>query len=246
MKLYDHSVELDLKLKAMQFEDSKIELVAKADNFVDILNEASACLASVVRLKARISTTSSPPVDGKSVSAAIRAFRAGLSTHGQKAFQQQPAAKLIEVAKDLRVRCNRWAATQWKSLIEEYVPLLDAAQSGQLSGSSVHRRRAERLATRIVMLQRQNPITDENKVVAELCGGDVDASWADELRALADQLRHELILLKKEHDALTPEVQTALRSASSEEGLSLEDLTADLLGMLHAAGVAGDLVVRRR
>lgn len=246
MNLYDHAGELDSKLKAMQFEDSNLALVAKADNFIDVIDQASFSLASVVSFKARTSITNSPPVDVKEVSAAVKAFRAGLSTHGPKAFQQQPAAKLIEVAKGHNVVSTRWATTQWKSLFDKYSPLIDDAKPGRLSGSSGHRRTAERLATKITMLQRQNPIVDESKVVTDLCDGDANASWRDRLGALADELGRALKVLEEERDALTPEVQNALKSASSEEGLSLEDLNADVLEKLHVAGVAGDLVVRRR
>lgn len=246
MNLYDNAVELDLKLKATQSADSNLELVAKAEDFVDAIDEASGCLASVVTFKSRNSITNSPPIDEKAVTAAVRAFRAGLSAHGPKAFQQQPAAKLIEVAKVHRAGSTRWVATQWKARFEPFQQLLEEAKPGRLTGSSAHRRSVERLERKMSLLQRQSPIADMDKIIEELCDGDVNASWRDHLDGLAEELRRALELLKEERDALTPEVQSALASASSDEGLSLEDLTADVLEKLHAAGVAGDLVVRRR
>ncbi|WP_020108647.1 hypothetical protein [Nocardia sp. 348MFTsu5.1] len=246
MNLYDYSVELDLRLKSMQVEDSNIDLVAKADNLVDAVDAASSCFASIELFMSRMSSTSSPSVDVKSATAAVRAFRAGVSRHGPKAFQQQPAAKLVDAAKDQRKRSMGWAAAVWTSLIDEYQPLLDSAQPGRLIGDSVNRRTAERVATKIGMLRRQNPVTDEAKIVKDLCGGDVQASWRGHLSVLADELGRALDLLKEERDALTPEVQSVLRIASSADGFSLELLTADVLEKLLVSGVAGDLVVRRR
>lgn len=246
MSLYDQSVDLQLKLEATQSADSGLDLVTKANHFVDAIDGVSDYLTGVAKFKLRLSITDSPPIDVKATTAAISGFRAGLSRYGPKAFQQQPAAKLIEVAKDQRGRAVRWAGARWRGVFEVYQSLLEEAQPGRLLGTSTHRFSAERRATKLSMLQRQDPIADELKVITELCEGDASALWLERLKELGDELTRALQALKDERAALTPEVQKALETASSEDGLSMADVTPSLLEGLRAAGVDDDLVVRRR
>lgn len=246
MSLYDQSVELQLRLEATQSADSSLDLIAAADRFVNAMDEVSAYLRGTARFRARVSITEFPAIDAKATSAAISAFRAGLSRYGLKAVQQQPAAKLTAVAKEQRARSTRWATARWRGVFEVYQPLLEEAQSGRLLGGSTHRYAAEGRAAKMALLQRQDPIADEDKVIAELCQGDATASWLERLHQLGHELAHALQAVKDERAALTPEVQQALESASSEDGLSLADVSPALLEGLRAAGVDGDLVVRRR
>jgi hypothetical protein len=246
MSLYDQSVELQLKLEATQSADSSLELVAKAQHFVDAIDSVSDYLTGVAKFRSRLSITDLPPIDAKATSTAVSAFRAGLSRYGPKAFQQQPAAKLIEVAREQRARSMRWATARWRGTFDMYQSLLEEAQSGRLLGGSTHRYAAERRAAKMSMLQRQDPVADELKVIAELCEGDASASWLERLKKLGDELARALQAIKDERATLKPEVQKALESASSEDGLSLADVTPSLLEGLRAAGVDADLVVRRR
>ncbi len=246
MSLYDQSVDLQLKLEATQSADSSLDLVAKANHFVDAIDGVSDYLTGVAKFRPRLSITDLPPIDAKATSAAVNAFRAGLSRYGPKAFQQQPAAKLIEIAKEQRARSMRWAAARWRGIFDGYQSLLEDAKPDRLLGGSTHRYTAERRATKLLMLQRQDPIADEHKVIAELCEGDASASWLERLKKLGDELTRALQALKDERAALTPDVQKALETASSEGGLSLADVTPSLLDGLRAAGVDDDLVVRRR
>lgn len=246
MSLYDQSVDLQLKLEATQAADSSLDLVAKADHFVDAIDGVSDYLTGVAKFRSRLSITDVPPIDAKATSAAVNAFRAGLSRYGPTAFQQQPAAKLVEVAKEQRARSMRWAAARWRGIFEVYQSLLEDAKPDRLLGGSMHRFTAEGRAAKMSMLQRQDPIADELKVIAALCEGDASASWLERLKQLADELTRALQAVKDERAALTPEVQEALESASSEDGLSLADVTPSLLEALQAAGVDDDLVVRRR
>jgi hypothetical protein len=140
----------------------------------------------------------------------------------------------------------RWAAARWRGIFEVYQSLLEDAKPDRLLGGSTHRYKAEGRAAKLSMLQRQDPIADEPRVIAELCEGDASGSWLERLKELGDELTRALQALKDERAALTPEVQKALGSASSEDGLSLADVTPSLLAGLHAAGVDDDLVVRRR
>jgi hypothetical protein len=246
MSLYDQSVELQLKIEASESVDSSRDLVAKADNFVEAIDGASDYLIGVADFRSRLSITDVPPIDEKATSTAISAFRAGLSRYGPKAFQQQPAAKLVEVAKEQRARSTRWAGARWRGIFDVYQSLIEEAQSGQLLGGSAHRFTAEGRAAKMSMLQRQDPIADKQKLITELCAGDASGSWREQLKILGDELIRALQAVKDERAALTPEVLQALESASSQDGLALADVTASLLQGLHAAGVDGDLVVRRR
>ncbi|WP_137146491.1 hypothetical protein [Mycolicibacterium sp. CR10] len=246
MSLYDQSVELQLRLEATQSADSSLDLVAAADRFVDDMDGVSNYLSGTARFRLRLSITELPPLDAKAASGAISAFRAGLSRYGLKAVQQQPAAKLTSLARDQRTRSSRWATARWREVFEAHQPLLEEAQPGRLLGGSTHRYAAEGRAAKMALLQRQDPVADEAKVLAELCQGDASASWLERLHQLGDELARALQAVKDERDALTPEVQEALESASSEYGLSLADVSPALLEGLRAAGVDDDLVVRRR
>ncbi|OBG64728.1 hypothetical protein [Mycobacterium sp. E3339] len=246
MSLYDGAVDLQLKLEAAQSADSGIELVTKADHLVEALDTATGYLTGVSRLQSRLSLTEVPTIDAKASAAALNAFRAGLSRYGPKAFQQQPATKLIDVAGDQRTRAARWASARWRTLFEGYQTLVEQTQPGRLVGDSRQRFAAERTARKLVMLQRQDPIADEDKIIAELCDGDANVSWLEQIKSLGDDLARALHALETEHTSLTPEVQEALTLAASDDGLPLAFLTAGLLEALRAAGVDGDLVVRRR
>ncbi|CPR10477.1 hypothetical protein BN971_01873 [Mycobacterium bohemicum DSM 44277] len=246
MKLYDQAVDLQLKLEAAQSADSGIELVTKADHLVEALDNATGYLTGLLRLRSRLSLTEALTIDAKASAAAVSAFRAGLSRYGPKAFQQQPATKLIEVARDQRTRAARWAGARWRSIFEGYQQLLEQTQPGRLFGGTRQRFAAERIATKLLMLQRQDPIADEDKIIAELCDGDSSASWLERVKSLGDDLARALQSLEDERASLASEVQEALELATSEDGLPLTEVTASLLDALHAAGVDGDLVVRRR
>jgi hypothetical protein len=246
MSLYDQAVDLQLKLEAAQSADSGIELVTKADHLVEALDNATGYLTGIARLQSHLSVTESPPIDGKASAAAISAFRAGLARYGPRAFQQQPATKLTDVARDQRTRAVRWAVSRWRGVFDPYQSLMEQAQPGQLLGASKHRFTAERKARKLVMLARQDPIVNEETVIAELCDGDVNASWLERVKLLGDELAGALRSLKDERAALTTEVQKALDMATSEDGLPLAEVTANLLEAMRAAGVNDDLVVRRR
>jgi len=246
MSLYDQSVELQLKLEATQSADAGLDLVAKAEHFVEAIDGVSDYLTGVARFRSRLSITELPSIDPKAALAAVTAFRAGLSRYGPKALQQQPAAKLVEVAKEQRARSTRWVGARWRAVFDVYQSLLAEAQPDRLLGRSTHRFSAEGRAAKMSMLQRQDPVANELSVITALCDGDESARWLERLTKLGDELARALQAVKDERAALTPEVQKALESASSEDGLPLADVTAALLQGLHAAGVDDDLVVRRR
>lgn len=246
MTLFDQAVDLQLRLEANQTAESTHDLVEKADNLANVLEGVITYLDGVLAFRERLSLDDKPAVDVKASSTAVRQFRAGLSTHGAKAFQQQPAAKLVDVAKDQRTRASRWVSARWKAQFDPSIALIDAVEAGLLVGGSPYRRTAERVARKMTMLMRQNPVSDESKVVAELCGGDPDLLWPDQIVSLADELSQAFEAMRRERDALTPAVQSALDEASSLDGFPLEDLTSDLLEQIRAAGMAGDMVVRRR
>lgn len=246
MSLYDKAVELQLQLETTQTADAGVELVTRADNFIDAIASATDYLNAIARFKKRMVIDDSPSVDVKAAAAAINAFRAGLSRYGVKAIQQKPAAKLMEVARNQRIQAVRWASARWREVFEEYEDSVDKARPGRLVGGSTHRIRAERQATKLDMLRRQDPILNEDNVIAALNVGVDDSTWLDRLTELHASLDSALRDLEAERAALTPEVREALETAASEDGLSLADVTNQLLDRLRAAGVDQDLVVRRR
>lgn len=246
MSMYDRAVELQLQLETTQTADSGVELVTRANNFIDVIATATDYLYGIVRFKKRLSIEGSPSVDAKAAAAAISAFRGGLSKYGLKAIQQKPASKLMEVARNQRAQATRWAAARWRGVFDEYEDSVDRARPGRLVGGSTHRISAERQATKLDMLRRQDPILNEDKVIAALNVGVDDASWLDRLNELHTDLNSALQALEAERAALTAEVREALETAASADGLSLADVTIQLLDQLRAAGVDEDLVVRRR
>jgi hypothetical protein len=102
------------------------------------------------------------------------------------------------------------------------------------------------VAAKLSRLKRQDPVTNADDITEALCPGQPNASWTDRLRELGEDLERALQQAKDSAAALAPEVQEALESAASEVGLSLSELTGELLEQLRAAGVDDLLVVRRR
>jgi hypothetical protein len=83
-------------------------------------------------------------------------------------------------------------------------------------------------------------------VIEERLGTSEAGEWLPGIRRLGHELLDALAALDAEGETMTPEVRAALTRAASESGLPLEDVTAELLAALQAAGVDDHLVVRRR
>ena len=247
MSLYDQAVEMQLKLEAAQSADSgprtrhqsrSSRRGARQRNRVSHRHLATA-VTFVPRPSRRRSTV-------RPASAAVSAFRAGLSRYGPKAFQQQPATKLIEVARDQRVRAARWAGARWRGLFEGYQSLLEQTQPGQLLGGSNHRLAAERRATKLSMLQRQDPIADEDKVIADLCegmqahhGSSGSSCWVMNWLAHSSPSRTNARHSHQRYRRPSKWLHLMVDYLCAE-------VTTSLLDALRAAGVDDDLVVRRR
>lgn len=245
MSLYDRSVDLQLKLEAAQSADTSLELLARGARLVESLERASEYLAGAVAFRSAVKIADRPGLDLKAVSKAVGAFRAGLSRHGSAAFQHEPAATLIEVAKAQRERTSRWVTARWKDGFEKYQPLLDRIQTEHLVGSATHIVVAQARASKLRAAMGMDPVANAAELQSTLGGADVGA-WLRAITTLADEMRSALQALDAERAALTPEVREALRRASAVGGLPLSDVTQELLAALRSAGVDESLVVRHR
>lgn len=246
MSIYDMAMDAQIRLEAAQSADASGYLGAAAANFVKTIDGVSTYLEGVAQFKSRIPISDSPPISTESVSAAIDKFRSELARHGAEALQQDSAGKLLSVAKDQNARAQRWAKARWEGLFAEILPLLADSAPENLVGGSTGRYTVIRLATRLSRLERLDPVNDADEIAAALEVGQSNASWTDRLRELREELAQALQQDRETAAALAPEVQEALAAAASEGGLSLSDLTIELLEDLRTAGVDGDLVVRRR
>jgi hypothetical protein len=243
MSLYDRCVDLQVKLDAAQLADASLELLARGARLVEGLDGASEYLEGTAAFRSNANIADAPALDLKRATQAVGAFRAGLSRHSSAAFQHQPAATLIEVAKSQRDRAARWVGACWKNLFAEYEPLLDRVQTEHLVGSGTHRVVAR--ASKLQAARGADPVTAVGELRSRL-GGEEVAAWVASIESLGADLRRELAALDHERAALTDEVRDALQHAASEEGLPLSEISVDLLAALRAAGVDGHLVVRRR
>lgn len=237
------AVDVQIRLEAAQSADASGYLGAAATKFVESIDAVSDYLKGVAEFKSRIPTTDSPPIDMESTSAAISKFRSALSRRGGEALQQEPAAKLLNVAKEQSVRAQRWAKVRWEGLFSGIQPLLEEVASDKIVGNTAQ---VVGVVAKLSRLERQDPVANANEIIGALCAGQADASWPDRLRELGQDLAQAVQRARDSAAALAPEVQEALASAASDDGLSLSDLTAELLEKLRGAGVDDDLVVRRR
>lgn len=245
MSLYDRSVDLQLKLEAAQSADTSLELLVRGARLVESLDRASEYLVGAAAFRLAVNVTDRPGLDLKAVSKAVGAFRAGLSRHGSAAFQHEPAATLIDVAKAQRERTARWVTARWKDRFERYRPLLDRIQTEHLIGSATQIVVAQARASKLRAAMGMDPVANAAELQNTLGGADVEA-WLRAITTLANEMRSALQALDAERAALTPEVREALRRATAVGGLPLSEVTYELLTALRGAGVDESLVVRRR
>jgi hypothetical protein len=209
------------------------------------LSEAADYLAGVSQFRSSSGINDRPGLDEKAISKAVSAFRAGLSTHGLAGVQHQPAASLEKAAKALRARAASWVAARWREFFTEFESSLERVEIGHLVGDATKRRDAQLRAQKLKALRVLNPIADASQINDRLGTSQADAWWP-RIRRLGQELRGALAALDAEGETMTPEVRAALERAASDGGLPLEDVTAELLAALRAAGVDDHLVVRRR
>jgi len=244
VSLYDRSVDLQVRLEAAHSADSNDDLVARGRTVSLALDEASKQLERVAEFRTHLGVESGPGLDAKKAAQAVRSFRAGLSKHGALGFQHQPATNLLAAAKELSDRAGRWAKSIWRDSFNDLRPLLDRADDSGLVGEESRKRLVRARAQTLRAAERVDPVREPETLV-ELLGGARPEGWLEALADRGRELREGLDALDRERSALTPEVQDALRRATSEDGLPVSDLTAELLAQLRAAGVESDLVVRR-
>lgn len=246
MRLYDRSVDLQLKLEAAQSADTSLELLARGARLVDVLGHTADYFEGVSRFRDAARIPERPVIDMKVISQAVSAFRAGISRHGSAAFQHQPAMTLAEAAKAQRERAARWLSARWRDLFAEYDPLIERATTEHLVGSKSHQLVARARAAQLRALRNLDPVANVTELDESLgTAGDVSA-WIAEIRAIGTELRDTLAALDAERATLSAEVRAALQRSASADGLPLEELTDELLAELREAGVQMHLVVRRR
>ncbi len=245
MTLFDRAVDLQLKLEVAQTADTGMDLLARAARLVEVLSDSAGYFEGVLHFRHGMNTSERPPVDVKTISQSVSAFRAGISRHGSAAFQHQPATNLAEAAKTQRDRCARWLSARWRQEFTPYEPMMARVASERLSGSGSHAVVAQARASKLRALRSLDPVSDSDGV-SRAIGTDDVGSWRKVIKDVADQLAAALAALDGEHAALAPEVRSTLERAASADGVPLDELTAELLAALRAAGVDGQLVIRRR
>lgn len=245
MTLYDQCVDLQVKLEAAHAADAGLELLARGQRLVEALEAARNYLAQAAQLPAELRSGSSPALDDKSVNQAIGAFRGGLSRHGVVAFQHQPAATLVDVAKAHRDKCARWVDARWRGVFTPYEEDVERAGGGRLVGELSQRLSAQRRASTLRTARGYDPIEHRGDL-ERLLGGQGIKDWLRAIRTLGDELHAALARLDAARNAMTPEVRDALHRATSEGGLAFSDLTTELLAAIRAAGVDDQLVVRHQ
>lgn len=243
MTLYDRAVTVGVKLDAAATADAGEALLAQGQMLVSDLDLTSSQLERAATIRADFGVDR-PNLGAKAVSQAIGAFRAGLSRHGAAAFQHAPASTLRDVAKQQRAAAERWALSSWRARVDDLTPAAALATNERLQGNAAHRLRAENRLRKLTKVRDLNPLVDAAKLQAEL-DGSVLADWLAAIATLNTELRVALETLDAARVQQSPTVRAALARASSVDGLSMHELTDELLAELRVTGIAEQLVVRR-
>lgn len=243
MSLYDRSVTLGVRLEAAAAADSNDALLAQGQILVEELDQTSSVLETAAAMRATLGVTTSPNLDAKAAAQAIGNFRAGLSRHGASSFQHAPSGTLRDVGRQQRTATERWALGTWRARVDELTPHVTSATSDRLQGDAAPRQRAENRLRKLDKVRDFNPLTDADKLRADL-GGDALPGWLDAVMALDQELRDVLAILDANRAQQSPTVRAALARANSPEGLPLDELSDALLAEIRNAGVEEQLVVR--
>ena len=244
MTLYDRAVDLAVKLEAAAASDASSQVLARGQVLVTQLDAASSCFTRATTFAVEANLSGRPGIDHRAIARAVGAFRGGLTKHGPQAFQHQPAANLIEVARQQVSVVERWARAAWQAQVDERAPQAEPAQQVNLHGSPSYRTVAQARLSKLRLVRDINPLTNGADLESHL-GGQSVAEWLAAVEGLAAELQKALDNLAAEKAAHSPAVQAALARAASPGGLPLEDFDATLLEELREAGVADQLTVRR-
>lgn len=244
MTLIDTATDLLIRLEAASAEDSGDELLSRGRKVREGIASVSEHLEEVLAYRASIDRTDAPPFDAKAVRQAVGRFRGALSHSGPRAFQQQSAATLESVLATQTTRVDRWVASTWRENFDDSQSLQERANAGDLYGSPALKTKARTRAATLAVLRTKDPVRDRDELenLLEVQGLEEILKRVDEI---VEDLRSAIDAIDSEHAAMTPQVQSALESAASEDGLPLVDVTPELMDALQKAGVLDDLVVRR-
>lgn len=244
MTLIDTATELLVRLEAASEDDAGDELLSRGLVVRQQLSAASDHFEAVNAYRHAIGGSHQPTIDGKEVRQAIGRFRGALSKSGPRAFQQQSAATLLEVAEAEIKRVDRWVRSAWRDRFSAANEFIERVEAGELHGSLSDLTRAKSRAQRLKAVIKTDPIRDRAELedLLKVEGLANCLSRADES---IEELKAAIEAIDLEEAAMPPGVREVLRRSASDEGLPLQELTPELLAALESAGVIGDLAVRR-
>lgn len=246
MSLFDDAVDLQLKLDAAQTADASHDSIAKAQELVNALESTTAYLRAVDDFRRAVGVAEAVPVEVKAITAAVNAFRGGVSQRGAAAFQQQYAVSLVSTAKSQRDRVSKWIKARWSDLFTPYESAIQEAETAREAGRGSYARTAQMRASTLKAVRGLDPVVDAEQVKQSLGVTSPADQWKGAIADVAAQLESALASLASERDALTPEVRHALERAATSDGLPLDEVTDELRTALRQANVEHLLVVRRQ
>lgn len=244
MSIFDRATDIQVQLKVALEAASSDELLSRGRTVRTELDAAAAYLEAVQSFRSALGVKDVPNIDVKRLRQAMGRFRGALSRSGPRAVQQQAADTLLKEVKNETTRLERWVKSIWKSRFDDLQSLLDRVESGDLTGSSDHRKKAFRCASQLRQARNTDPVhaTEELEQILDSIGLD---ACLDKIDVLGSELCGAIESIDQEHADLAPEVRTVLDKAGSGDGLPLAEITSDVLEALESAGVLDGLVVRR-
>ena len=244
MTLFETADRLHLRLDAASAADEEDALLSRGRTLRDAIVAATEHYEAAQSFRVTIGLTDAPPLDTKAIRQATGYFRGTLSKNGSKAFQQRPAATLVEVLNAQTRRVDHWIKSTWRDNFAGARALLERVDSGDLHGSVLARTKAQNRASKIEYVLSLNPVEDRATLEAYLDAVGLDVC-IERVNGLIEELRTAIAAIDCEQAAMPQEVNDAFERAASEDGLPLSEVTPELMAALRSAGVLDDLVVRR-
>lgn len=244
MTLFETANQLQLRLEAASAADEDDVLLSRGRTLRDAVVAAKEHYESAQSYRVTIGLTDAPPLNTKAIRQAIGHFRGALSKSSSNAFQQRPAATLAEVLAAQARRVDHWIKSTWGENFAGVRALLERVASGDLHGSVSARTKVRNRASKIEYVLSLNPVEDRATLEAHLNAVGL-AACIERVNELIEELRDAIVTIDRNQAEMPREVQDAIQSAQSPDGLPLSEVTPELMAALRSAGVLDDLVVRR-
>lgn len=244
MTLFDTATELHIRLDAAGTADEEDALLSRGRTVRDAIMATTEHLKAAQSYRVTIGPMSAPPLKTKEIRQATGNFRGALSKSGTNAFQQRSAATLEGVLAAQTARVDRWITSTWRENFADARALLERVKAGDLHGSILARTKAKNRASQIEQVLNLNPVKDRAALETHLNEVGLDAC-IERVNALIEELRDAIVTIDRNQAEMPREVQDAIQSAQSPEGLPLSEVTPELMAALRSAGVLDDLIVRR-